>query len=487
MALAVIVTAGWTFPSGVPITLAALRKAGLPSVSIAGSIGAGDIGAGAVNATHLRPDAYFWALASAFASNTYAVALSPALTALAAGVGVRFTANADNTTATSLNVNGLGAVLIKKSKGADLTAGDIRNGQVVEVIYDGTFWQMNTPTGNPATYYQGTDTGAANAYAIALNPAIAALTDLVGKEIRFKAVNANTAASTLAINALAATPIKKNTNIDLAPNDIIAGQIVAMVYDGTNFCITSMLGNPDSDTAIVGASRNLVIQPNGGTPNTKVDLTADQVVVQNTSFKPVLAVNLSFTIDFGATGANGIDTGGIANSTWYYVWVIYNGTTVAGMFSLSSTAPTMPAGYTYKALVGVVRSNASSHIVGFYQTGREVLIASANIFNAKQVAAAAAVLSGGDQTNFTATVPPIAVRVTGSFGASTGLAYAAMQICTDVSGLGAQTLNVGSGITSGFNYSAATPFSLVIKGQNFAIAGDNSAGRCRLDVSGYTI
>ena len=44
------------------------------------------------------------------------------------------------------------------------------------------------------------------------------------------------------------------------------------------------------------------------------------------------------------------------------MWVIYNGTTVAGLLSTSASAPTLPSGYTYKARVGWVRTDGSSNL-----------------------------------------------------------------------------------------------------------------------------
>lgn len=53
------------------------------------------------------------------------------------------------------------------------------------------------------------------------------------------------------------------------------------------------------------------------------------------------------------TGAGGLDTGAIGNSD-YYIWLITRIDTgvVDALFSLSSTAPTMPASYTLKKLIG---------------------------------------------------------------------------------------------------------------------------------------
>lgn len=94
-----------------------------------------------------------------------------------------------------------------------------------------------------------TDTGAADAYAVTLRPVITAYTS--GLEIIFKAVNANTGASTLAVNGLAAKSIKKSVSSALAAGDILAGQIVSCIYDGTNFQLASGAGSGGSGSTDV--------------------------------------------------------------------------------------------------------------------------------------------------------------------------------------------------------------------------------------------
>lgn len=78
------------------------------------------------------------------------------------------------------------------------------------------------------------------------------------------------------------------------------------------------------------------------------------------------------TVDIAASGANGLDTGAEQADTWYYLWVIYNGTTVAGLISASSTAPTLPSGYTFKRLIGAARNDSSSDFYNFEQIGNFV-------------------------------------------------------------------------------------------------------------------
>lgn len=74
--------------------------------------------------------------------DTYAITLSPAPSAYAAGMMVSFTSSTGNTGASTLNVNSLGSKTIKKHGSYDLETGDILASQVVTVIYDGTNFQL---------------------------------------------------------------------------------------------------------------------------------------------------------------------------------------------------------------------------------------------------------------------------------------------------------------------------------------------------------
>jgi hypothetical protein len=77
------------------------------------------------------------------------------------------------------------------------------------------------------------DTGIADAYVIALTPALASYE--LGQVIYFKATNTNTGTSTIDINGLGVKSIKKLKNTDLEAGDIEAGALVSLGYDGTNF------------------------------------------------------------------------------------------------------------------------------------------------------------------------------------------------------------------------------------------------------------
>lgn len=89
--------------------------------------------------------------ADAGASDTYTATLSPAPAAYVTGTHYRFKANTANTGAASINFNALGAKTIKKATGGlttDLVDNDIRAGQWVDLVYDGTNMMMQSQTGN---------------------------------------------------------------------------------------------------------------------------------------------------------------------------------------------------------------------------------------------------------------------------------------------------------------------------------------------------
>jgi len=106
-------------------------------------------------------------------ADTYTATPTPAITAYATGSEFNLKVNADNTGASTLNVNAVAAKNIKKYDGAgskiDLEAGDLQQDQYYKVIYDGTDFVLigknpaTTSTAgqsllpNPITISNGTD------------------------------------------------------------------------------------------------------------------------------------------------------------------------------------------------------------------------------------------------------------------------------------------------------------------------------------------
>lgn len=155
-------------------------------------------------------------------------------------------------------------------------------------------------------------------------------------------------------------------------------------------------------------------------------LSATQVTVGTTSVDSklanstgtdVISWNGLLTAAITASGANGLDTGSEAASTWYAVYVISGTSGVASLLSLSATAPTLPSGYTLFRRVGWVRNNASSNFVAFSQhgTGKDRTV----FYDVDNTGLTA--LSGGTATAFTTValssfVPPTSRNVILSIG-----------------------------------------------------------------------
>jgi hypothetical protein len=103
------------------------------------------------------------------------------------------------------------------------------------------------------------DAGGDDTYAVTLSPVPAAY--YAGMEVNFKPTTANTGACTLDVNGLGAKTIKKSVSSDLATGDILAGQLVKVIYDGTNFQLvnTPVTMNEDYKIEPTVASNNLTL------------------------------------------------------------------------------------------------------------------------------------------------------------------------------------------------------------------------------------
>lgn len=106
-------------------------------------------------------------------------------------------------------------------------------------------------------------------------------------------------------------------------------------------------------------------------------------------------------VNSGVNGVNGLDTGTIAASTQYAVYLIgdsrnYNNT--AAVLSLTSnTAPLLPSGYDSYRLIGFWATNSSSQFV--YSSNKPQNISGLLTYSNSP---AVSVLSGGNATTFTA-------------------------------------------------------------------------------------
>lgn len=75
-------------------------------------------------------------------ANNYAITISGVDTTYVAGIRFQFKATNTNTNSCSLNVNSQGTKAIVSSNGSDLPAGAIISGAIIDVMYDGTQFQL---------------------------------------------------------------------------------------------------------------------------------------------------------------------------------------------------------------------------------------------------------------------------------------------------------------------------------------------------------
>ncbi len=96
---------------------------------------------------------------------------------------------------------------------------------------------QNLESGKP---WYGVDTGSANAFEMDLDPVPLAYT--AGMLVHFKAGNTVSGPATINVNGLGLKPLLKEDGVALGSGDILADQMIAAVYDGTEFrVLTSVM------------------------------------------------------------------------------------------------------------------------------------------------------------------------------------------------------------------------------------------------------
>lgn len=159
---------------------------------------------------------------------------------------------------------------------------------------------------NGAWVYAGIDTGAVNAYVITFvagQPIPSAY--VTGMEVVFKALNTNTAASTINVNGLGIVPIKRGNVIALSASDIVSGSMIRLTYDGTNFQMTGYLGTGTNTNTVTSAGIPYIAD--SGTVNALIGTFSPAITGGTQIAGLTLAIKLANTI----TGACTINVNGL--------------------------------------------------------------------------------------------------------------------------------------------------------------------------------
>lgn len=320
-------------------------------------------------------------------ANNFIVTLAPPPASYTTGMVVRFTSNMTITGASTLNVNGLGAIAIKKDVNIAMQTGDVITNQLCEVIYDGTNFQLisnlnGTVTQNTQSIFAA-DTGTTNAYVITLSPAITALA--TGQLIIFQPSSTNTGAATLNVNGIGVTAIKKSQGAALVANDIVANQMVAVVYDGTNFqTISYSFGQLNQNGSAVfntttGSANAYVLTLSPAVPSYVTGMVIRFITNFGNTGAATIAVNGLSAISLKKYGSAALVSGDLANGQ--AVEALYDGTNFQILSPTTVPATvTVPGGGTgltsataYAVLCGGTTSTGNFQSIASVGTSTQIL------------------------------------------------------------------------------------------------------------------
>lgn len=226
-------------------------------------------------------------------------------------------------------------------------------------------------------YY--TDGGTADSYSLSVIGSKQAPPDYFdGMRVRFKPANTNTGASTVNVAGLGLKSIKTTEGNDPAAGEIPADVDILLQYSSASGWFEFSLSEITNAVPIGTQAdhKNLVIKNNTTNPTFQVDIDATAVILENSAGIPIKLPSINLTADITTSGANGLDTGTEAISTWYHIWIIYNPgtTTVAALLSLSASAPTLPSGYEFSGYVGAIYNDSASDFIVMHQVDDEAAI-----------------------------------------------------------------------------------------------------------------
>lgn len=163
----------------------------------------------------------------------------------------------------------------------------------------------------------------------------------------------------------------KNTIYDYSTSAVSNTDIAGIGTQGTNFvsnfddAFRTIMAQIAVDVsprrfAIQGALFGLTLANNAGDAVNDIDIAIGMATTDSTTDPRTMVLGTAITKRLDAawavgTNNGGLDTGSIANTT-YFVWLIQRSDTgvVDALFSISATSPTMPASYDRKRRIGAV-------------------------------------------------------------------------------------------------------------------------------------
>ena len=165
----------------------------------------------------------------------------------------------------------------------------------------------------------------------------------------------------------------EDNNVWTGTNEYSASAVfhTAAVFQGLVDLNGRVAGPVHSRDGMIAAHKDLrVSRPTAAT----LDISAGYVMVENTAGEVLKLENVNVTIDLSNSGEGGLDTGSEASSTFYYGFIIHDGSAVSGLVSTSRTAPLMPSGFSFRGLVTAAFNDGSLDILNYRQVDKRAIL-----------------------------------------------------------------------------------------------------------------
>lgn len=168
-------------------------------------------------------------------TNAYIVNFAANFSAYADGIVLYFIPSHSNTGASTINVNGLGVISLINQSGTALSANELLASQVATIMYKGGSFLLIQGSQQGIVSYGGADTGAVNAYVVALTNQYFAY--VTGNVLFFIPSNTNTGPSTINVKGLGAQSILLQGSGALNGGEMIGGLLYELIYTGSYFVL----------------------------------------------------------------------------------------------------------------------------------------------------------------------------------------------------------------------------------------------------------
>jgi len=344
-------------------------------------------------------------LGSVSGTDTITASAALGMTAYTVGQAFRFvSAGANTTTAVTININGIGAKNITKNGTTALAIGDIPSGAALQIVYDGTQFQVTGISG-VASFSAGT-TGltpsTATNGAVTLAGTLAPTNGGTGLTTFTAANNAlySTAAGTLTAGVLpvAAGGTGSSTGVNLWRNKIINGAMNVW-QRGTTYALTttSTYGSADrwafyQPTSAAGIANRITSGLTGFQYDLKLGRTASSALTNN--IYSVQALETANSIDMAGQSVTlsfyakaGANYSGASNA---FNFQVYSGTGTdqsaatlgswTGVTNVSSGVATLTTSYQRFTVTGTVGSTATQIGIQLFYTPTGTAGADDNVY-----------------------------------------------------------------------------------------------------------